>query len=123
MGSEYFKNCRKGWIWTLVRNFEKHLTIFYLETYRRLTSHIIEFLKIISEKDIQRIFRVLMKKLKKLKNWSNLNIHLIENCILKSPKIIDFIINFNMSKTTPCIFQRGSFVQILNHQFNAFYKF
>jgi hypothetical protein len=41
--------------------------------------------------------------------------HIIEPfkkiCILKIPKIIDFIINFNMSKTTPCIFQKGSFVQ------------
>jgi hypothetical protein len=37
--------------------------------------------------------------------------HFIENYILKIPKIIDFIINFNMSKSTPWIFQKGSFVQ------------
>jgi hypothetical protein len=82
MLSEYFKNCRKGWIWTFVIHFKKQLTIFYLDKSRTLTSHMIEFSKIISEKKIVNI-----------------------------PKIIDFIINFNMSKTTPCIFQRGSFVQ------------
>jgi hypothetical protein len=52
MGSDNFKNGQKGWIWTLVINFKKQLTIFYLDTNRRLTSHIMEFLKLISEKKI-----------------------------------------------------------------------
>jgi hypothetical protein len=37
---------------------------------------------------------------------SGIDIH-----IFKIPNIIDFIINFNMSKSTPWIFQRSSFVQ------------
>jgi hypothetical protein len=71
MGSEYYENCRKGWIWTLVINFKKQLAIFYLDTYRRLTSYIIKFLKIISQKKIPKFFwfqivEVKIEKIEKL---------------------------------------------------------
>jgi hypothetical protein len=59
MESEYFKNCWKGRIWTFVIHFIEQLTIFYLDTYRRLTSQMIEFLKIISENKNSKIILVL----------------------------------------------------------------
>jgi hypothetical protein len=52
MGSEYYKNWRKGVDLDTRNKFKKTTNNFYLDTYKRLTSHIIEFLKIISEKNL-----------------------------------------------------------------------
>jgi hypothetical protein len=107
----YVKNGLKEQFWTFV---------IYVKN--RLASLIIVFLMINSEMNSK------IRTTKSLKNGKIvlrffLNMHFIENCLLRSPNILNFLINFNMSKTTSYIFERGSFAQNFKSSIQPFYKF